>query len=79
VLTKSEEIWPNFFIVGAQKAGTTSLYFYLKKIPGVYMSPVKEVFYFTTLLNTDDADAQQEILTARPATNVAAHSGPQLC
>jgi hypothetical protein len=44
--TKAEEIWPNFFIVGAQKAGTTSLYFYLKKIPGVYMSPLKEVFYF---------------------------------
>ena len=44
--TKTEEIWPNFFIVGAQKAGTTSLYFYLKKIPGVYMSPLKELFYF---------------------------------
>jgi hypothetical protein len=46
MLTKSEEIWPNFFIVGAQKAATTSLYFYLKKIPGVYMSPLKEPFYF---------------------------------
>lgn len=46
MLTNSEEIWPNFFIVGAQKAGTTSLYFYLKKIPGVYMSPLKEIFYF---------------------------------
>lgn len=43
---KAKEIWPNFFIVGAQKAGTTSLYFYLKKIPGVYMSPLKELFYF---------------------------------
>jgi hypothetical protein len=46
MLTKPEEIWPNFFIVGAQKAGTTSLYFYLKEIPQVYMSPVKELFYF---------------------------------
>jgi hypothetical protein len=46
MLTKREEIWPNFFIVGAQKAGTTSLYFYLKEIPGVYMSPLKELFYF---------------------------------
>jgi Sulfotransferase family len=46
MLTEPEEIWPNFFIVGAQKAGTTSLYFYLKKIPGVYMSPLKELFYF---------------------------------
>ena len=28
------------------KAGTTSLYQYLKKIPGVYMSPIKEPWYF---------------------------------
>jgi hypothetical protein len=46
MITKSEEIWPNFFIVGAQKAATTSLYYYLKEIPGVYMSPLKETFYF---------------------------------
>jgi hypothetical protein len=46
MLTKPKEIWPNFFIVGAQKAGTTSLYHYLKEIPGVYMSRVKEPAYF---------------------------------
>jgi hypothetical protein len=44
--TKAEEIWPNFFIVGAPRAGTTSLYLYLEKTPGVYMSPVKEPSYF---------------------------------
>src|SRR4051812_26973714 len=48
MLTEAEETWPNFFIVGAQKAGTTSLYFYLKKIPQVYMSPLKEPFYFAS-------------------------------
>ena len=41
------EKWPNFFIVGAPKAGTTSLYEYLKDIPGIYMSPVKEPKYFS--------------------------------
>jgi hypothetical protein len=46
MLTKSEEIWPNFLIVGAQKAATTSLYFYLKDIPGVYLSKLKEPNYF---------------------------------
>jgi hypothetical protein len=46
MLRKPEEIWPNFFIVGAQKAATTSLYFYLKEIPGVYMSELKEPSYF---------------------------------
>jgi len=35
-------IWPNFFIVGASKAGTSSLYAYLNNIPGIFMSSVKE-------------------------------------
>jgi len=41
------ETWPNFFIVGAPKAGTTSLWAYLNEIPGIYMSPVKEPEYFS--------------------------------
>ena len=38
--------WPNFFIVGTMRAGTTSLYEYLKKSSGIYMSPVKEPRFF---------------------------------
>src|SRR4030095_16894354 len=38
---------PNFFIVGAPKAGTTSLYHYLKRHPEVFMSPVKEPNFFS--------------------------------
>ena len=41
------ENWPNFFIVGVSKAGTTSLYEYLKKNPNIYMSPIKEPNYFS--------------------------------
>lgn len=37
---------PNFIIIGAEKAGTTSLYHYLKKHPQIYMSPEKEPFYY---------------------------------
>ncbi len=37
---------PNFFVVGAQKAGTTSLYHYLEQHPEVYMSPAKEPLFF---------------------------------
>lgn len=37
---------PNFFIVGAQKAGTTSLYHYLNQHPEIYMSPIKEPGFF---------------------------------
>ncbi|HBE17786.1 MAG TPA: sulfotransferase [Cyanobacteria bacterium UBA11149] len=33
---------PNFLILGVQKAGTTSIYNYLRQHPQVYMSPVKE-------------------------------------
>jgi Sulfotransferase family len=43
---------PNFFIIGAQKAGTTSLYHYLNQHPQVYMSPVKEPFFFDHEINT---------------------------
>jgi hypothetical protein len=39
---------PNFFIVGAAKAGTTSLYHYLAQHPDVYMSPIKEPNFFAT-------------------------------
>jgi len=48
------ERWPNFYIVGAPKAGTTSLYEYLKDIPGIYMSPVKEPHYFLSHAAAED-------------------------
>ena len=41
---------PNFFIVGAPKAGTTSLAFWLSAHPNVYFSPEKEPHHF----NSDD-------------------------
>lgn len=37
---------PNFLIIGAAKAGTTSLYHYLAQHPDVFMSPIKETNYF---------------------------------
>jgi len=37
---------PNFFIVGAQRCGTTTLYHTLKKHPDIFMSPVKEPCFF---------------------------------
>jgi len=41
------EKWPNLFIVGAPKAGTSSLYTYLDSIPGIFMSMPKEPNYFS--------------------------------
>ncbi len=37
---------PNFFILGAAKSGTTSLYAYLRQHPDVFMSPLKEPTFF---------------------------------
>lgn len=52
---------PTFLIVGVQKAGTTSIYNYLKEHPQVYMSPIKE----TNFLEKDWEKAAPEILTKK--------------
>ena len=41
--------WPNLFLVGAAKAGTTSLYDALARNPAIFMSPVKEPHYFSRI------------------------------
>jgi hypothetical protein len=37
---------PNFFLVGAPKAATTSIFAYLGQHPQIYISPIKEPCYF---------------------------------
>jgi len=37
---------PNFLIVGAPKCGTTSLYYYLKQHPDIFMPTMKEPRFF---------------------------------
>jgi len=37
---------PNFLVIGAGKAGTTSLHHYLRQHPDIYMSPIKETNFF---------------------------------
>ena len=37
---------PNFLTIGAPKAGTSSLYYYLKQHPQIYLSPIKEPHFF---------------------------------
>ncbi|HJT86890.1 MAG TPA: sulfotransferase [Bryobacteraceae bacterium] len=49
---------PNFFLVGAPKAGTTSLYYYLDQHPGIYMSPVKEPHYFAEEIRKAYCDSE---------------------
>ncbi|HSJ45321.1 MAG TPA: sulfotransferase [Euzebyales bacterium] len=37
---------PNFVVIGAAKAGTTALYWYLAEQPQIHMSPLKETNFF---------------------------------
>lgn len=43
---ESEIRWPDFFVVGAPKCGTTSLYHYLKAHPKIFLPDAKEPNYF---------------------------------
>ena len=43
----TSENLPNFIVVGAPKAGTTSLYYYLKQHPQIYLPSQKELHFFT--------------------------------
>jgi hypothetical protein len=49
---------PNLFIVGAAKAGTTSLAHYLSIHPNVYMSPIKEPNYFCEDISVEKFDPE---------------------
>jgi len=44
-------VMPNFLVIGAAKAGTTSLYHYLNQHPQIYMSPRKETYFFMSSNN----------------------------
>ncbi len=46
---------PNFFIVGAPKCGTTSMANWLSEHHRIYMSPIKEPFYFADDLKQREA------------------------
>ena len=55
---------PTFLIVGAVKAGTTSLHEYLQQHPEVYMSPVKETNFFSDadmLFGNFNVDYRQDV------------------
>jgi hypothetical protein len=43
----TEPAFPNLFIVGVARGGTTSLAHYLGQHPDIFMSPVKEPYYFS--------------------------------
>lgn len=57
----------NFYLVGASKAGTTSLHRYLDQHPQVYMSPVKEPNFLADEIRFDNFDENtQRMARANP-------------
>jgi len=52
---------PNFIVIGAAKAGTTALHWYLAEHPAVFMSPMKDPSYFAFSL-----DANGQLLWGDP-------------
>jgi hypothetical protein len=66
---------PNLFLVGAPKAGTTSLARYLAQHPAVYMSPIKEPCFFAPEV-VDFEPRAREIFDADAAALGAYLDGP---
>ncbi len=50
----SQQKKPNFIIIGAMKAATTSLYTYLKQHPDVFMTTIKEPMFFNNFQKKND-------------------------
>jgi hypothetical protein len=61
---------PNFFLVGAPKAGTTSLYHYLDQHPQIYMSRIKEPHFFASEIREENCDPELRRGIARDARNL---------
>jgi Sulfotransferase family len=59
------EIWPNFFLVGAAKAGTTSIYTYLSDHPEVFFPSIKEPHFFTQVRPAPEQQFLIEAVTKR--------------
>jgi hypothetical protein len=64
---------PNFFIVGAPKAGTTSLYAYLDQHPQIYLSPLKEPHFFSAEFRPDNFEVEARPRVATEMKALAAY------
>ena len=54
--------YPNFFIIGAQKAGTSSIHSVLRQHPEVFMSRVKELEFFNHTNRLDEQNFRENYL-----------------
>ena len=59
---------PNFLIIGAHKAGTSSLYHYLREHPEIYMPTLKEARFFA--YDENNPDHQRKVPKTYPITTM---------
>ncbi len=60
--------WPDFFVVGQPKSGTTALYEMLRRHPQVYMPELKEPWFFASELREGAPPARGRATRARART-----------
>ncbi len=59
----SKIIWPNLFLAGVPRAGTTAVYAYLRQHPDIFMTPSKEPGFFAVdgaLFDLEDRHKRQQ-------------------
>lgn len=59
---------PDFLVIGALKAGTTSLHFYLKQHPAIYMAEPKETRFFA--YDAENPDHRAKVPRVFPVTSL---------
>lgn len=62
---------PNFLIIGAHKAGTSSLYHYIREHPDVYMPTLKEARFFA--YDENNPDHRRKVPNTYPITTMQAY------
>lgn len=62
--------FPNFFVVGAGKCGTTTLYHILFQHPEIFMSPIKEPNHFCTDIKEEEFSEQFKLIEKRKNINL---------
>lgn len=67
--------WPNLFIAGAPRSGTSSLDAYFQAIPGIYMSRIKEPNFFSRSVIADDHPMVSPIRDERQYLDLFATAG----
>ena len=53
LLSSTSRVFPNFLVIGAMKAGSTTLHQYINNHPNVIPASIKEVHYFDYYFGSD--------------------------